>query len=218
MGPLIDISLYTKRTAGGDGPAPHALISQPAARPPLRRLSTELLIYADPSGPAAAVSSALVQGLKALWAVAKADKSEGPAEVLTYHVQPRQCGCVFPLRVTLPLALAVGEGGALARVAGQEDEVEALRELRKRMHERAGVPLNRPAFRTSAALRLALQDGAGSERLQDVHVGMPPSGVQGGKQYLVDGPYLYYHYMQDGYGGHRGRGAMLRVHVRAAHR
>jgi hypothetical protein len=33
-------------------------------------------------------------------------------------------------------------------------------------------------------------------RLRDVHVGLPPSGVPGGRQHLIQGSYDYYHYMQ----------------------
>ena len=33
-------------------------------------------------------------------------------------------------------------------------------------------------------------------RLRDVHVGLPASGVPGGRQHLVQGSYEYYHYMQ----------------------
>lgn len=118
-----------------------------------------------------------------------------------------QCGCVFPLRLTVPLVLEVvgakskKEGQSLIRVAGQEDEDERLRTLRRRLHERIGLPLNRPAFRTTAALQLAGPQapvGGPTERLRDVHIGVGASGVQDGRQYLVDGTYLYYHYMQGG--------------------
>lgn len=118
-----------------------------------------------------------------------------------------QCGCVFPLRLTLPLVLEVvgtrskGREQSLVRVAGQEDEDERLWTLRRRLHDRIGLPLNRPAFRTTAALQLAGPEapvGGPTERLRDVHVGVGASGVQDGRQYLVDGTYLYYHYMQGG--------------------
>jgi hypothetical protein len=55
----------------------------------------------------------------------------------------------------------------------------------------------------SLSLLIACGQARQSERLMDVHVGLPPSGVAGGKQYLVQGSYLYYHYLQDRCGGSR---------------
>lgn len=44
-------------------------------------------------------------------------------------------------------------------------------------------------------------------RLADVHVGIAPSRVRGGTQHVVQGSYLYYHYMQVTTGiGHHLRG------------
>ena len=41
-------------------------------------------------------------------------------------------------------------------------------------------------------------EGGGADgRLKNPHVGVPPSHVSGGTQFLVQGDYLYYHYMQD---------------------
>lgn len=46
-----------------------------------------------------------------------------------------------------------------------------------------------------------------TRRLADVHVGIAPSRVKGGTQHLVQGSYLYYHYMQVTTGiGHHLRG------------
>lgn len=39
-------------------------------------------------------------------------------------------------------------------------------------------------------------EGAGSQRLKDVHQGLPASGVQNGEVHMVEGSYDYHHYMQ----------------------
>ncbi len=39
---------------------------------------------------------------------------------------------------------------------------------------------------------------SGGGRLSDVHVGLPPSGVEGGSVHLISGSYDYNHYMQAG--------------------
>lgn len=39
-------------------------------------------------------------------------------------------------------------------------------------------------------------EGGGSQRLRDVHQGLPASGVQRGSVHMVEGSYDYHHYMQ----------------------
>eukprot|EP00743_Colponemidia_sp_Colp-15_P003545 GILK01003826.1.p1 GENE.GILK01003826.1~~GILK01003826.1.p1 ORF type:complete len:638 (-),score=106.95 GILK01003826.1:70-1932(-) len=67
---------------------------------------------------------------------------------------------------------------------------------RRLLHQRIGLPMNRPLIRVSNAIPLHPSTDR-SVRLKDVHVGLPPSGVVDGTQYLVQGSYLYFHYMQD---------------------
>eukprot|EP00742_Colponemidia_sp_Colp-10_P003418 GILJ01003639.1.p1 GENE.GILJ01003639.1~~GILJ01003639.1.p1 ORF type:complete len:623 (+),score=85.13 GILJ01003639.1:42-1910(+) len=67
---------------------------------------------------------------------------------------------------------------------------------RRLLHQRLGLPMNRPLIRVSDAIPLHPSTDK-SLRLKDVHVGLPPSGVVDGTQYLVQGSYLYFHYMQD---------------------
>ena len=37
---------------------------------------------------------------------------------------------------------------------------------------------------------------SGTQRLKDVHEGLPASGVQNGSAHMVEGSYDYHHYMQ----------------------
>jgi hypothetical protein len=78
-----------------------------------------------------------------------------------------------------------------------EDE-EELKKLRERLHNRLGLPLNRPALRVGQALAFGEKESkakAGGP-LPDVHLGLGPSGVAGGTVHLIDGSYDYFHYMQ----------------------
>lgn len=209
-------------------PAPAAGDGQP------RRVTGELLVYVRRRAPFAAAAEALMVGLARAWekgarlagSPSSAPAGGGGVEVLTFHAYDpstterrakggASAGICFPLAVTLPLALASssgnkndgdGDGGsAVVHAPGQEADREDLRQQRKALHLRLGLPLNRPVFRATSALRLAA-DGApvqqqqpnqSQRRLRDVHVGLPPSGVAGGVQHVVDGSYLFYHYMQD---------------------
>ncbi|KAL7601803.1 hypothetical protein Lser_V15G21368 [Lactuca serriola] len=80
-------------------------------------------------------------------------------------------------------------------------------EIRKCLHMRLGLPLNRPLLRIASAIDfLTAKEGAngnimrkGTPLLKDVHIGIPSSGVHGGVVSLVQGSYEYYHYLQDGF-------------------
>eukprot|EP00163_Fabomonas_tropica_P018312 TRINITY_DN32598_c0_g1_i1.p1 TRINITY_DN32598_c0_g1~~TRINITY_DN32598_c0_g1_i1.p1 ORF type:complete len:620 (-),score=99.21 TRINITY_DN32598_c0_g1_i1:101-1960(-) len=83
-----------------------------------------------------------------------------------------------------------------------------LQAQRKDMSKRLGLPLDRPFLRTSNALSLPRDSskeattGSGKKQsvhLHNVHEGLPPTGVKGGTQYITQGVYAYYHYMQDGF-------------------
>ncbi|GJW04861.1 probable Ufm1-specific protease isoform X2 [Tanacetum coccineum] len=78
-------------------------------------------------------------------------------------------------------------------------------EIRKSLHLRLGLPLDRPLLRIASAMTIAKEGASGNtlrkgtSLLKDVHIGIPSSGVQGGELSLVQGSYEYYHYLQDGY-------------------
>jgi hypothetical protein len=187
-----------------------------------RRVVGELLVYVDRREPFGAAAEALMLGLARAWdkgarlaamPSAAGQQQGGGVEVLTFHAfdptatggggrDGMRAGICFPLAVTLPLALTAGGGGSeeSVHVPGQEADREELREERKALHMRLGLPLNRPVFRSTCALRLGaaeqqLQQQQG--RLRDVHVGLPASGVPGATLHLLDGSYAFYHYMQD---------------------
>jgi hypothetical protein len=171
-----------------------------------------------------------VKGLQQAWAHARSMRagvtadgdSSSSVEVLSYYAfDPtalKSSGAsplAFPLSLTVPLTLVAPSGtsspsSGWIHAPGQEDERPELLAVRRALHERLRLPLNRPFFRSTCALRLAPSaasaatndddDGnpaKGPQRLQDVHLGLPPSSVAGGTRHLVDGSYLFYHYLQD---------------------
>lgn len=85
-----------------------------------------------------------------------------------------------------------------------ETEIKQV-EVRKKLHVRLSVPLDRPMVRVANALTLATNDAVaanhskikGMMRLTNVHVGLSSSGVAGGQMRLLEGSYEYYHYLQD---------------------
>jgi len=83
-----------------------------------------------------------------------------------------------------------------------EAEDSALN-TRRILHSRLLLPMDRPLLRTASSIDASPTPsmsslGGKSRHLVDVHIGLPPSGVIDGKQYLVEGSYEYYHYRQDG--------------------
>lgn len=78
-------------------------------------------------------------------------------------------------------------------------------EVRKRLHVRLKLPLDRPMVRVANALTFATTDAVagnhskikGMMRLTNVHVGLSSSGVSGGQMHLLESSYEYYHYLQD---------------------
>lgn len=214
---------------------PAAMLGAPMAAPAApaagggqsRRVTGELLVYVDRREPFGAASEALMVGLARAWekgarlasapsAAAAGQQGGAGVEVLTFHAfdpsapgRGGSAGICFPLAVTLPLALAGSSSSNAEEDAvhapGQESDREDLRQERWALHTRLGLPLNRPVFRSTNALRLGEEAAAAQQpsaqqqqrRLRDVHIGLPPSGVPGGTQHLVDGSYYYHHYNQD---------------------
>lgn len=80
-------------------------------------------------------------------------------------------------------------------------------EIRRTLHLRLGLPLDRPLLRIASAMNFSIaKEGANSNilrkgipLLKDVHIGIPSSGVHGGIVSLVQGSYEYHHYLQDGF-------------------
>ncbi|GAB0099046.1 Probable Ufm1-specific protease 2 [Sergentomyia squamirostris] len=77
------------------------------------------------------------------------------------------------------------------RNADEADPV--LKDRRRELHKIFGLPLTRPFFRKTNSYR-----EIHPEVLQNTHVGLK-GALQGGQQYLVQGVYSYYHYMQQGF-------------------
>ncbi|XP_077984323.1 ufm1-specific protease 2-like [Glandiceps talaboti] len=74
-----------------------------------------------------------------------------------------------------------------------EDELESYR---KDLHCKLLLPVDRPMLRRANRFVFA-DDPNKSVYLKNTHVGLPPSGVDDGRVYLVHGTYAYHHYMQD---------------------
>ncbi|KAF9597099.1 hypothetical protein IFM89_015763 [Coptis chinensis] len=80
-------------------------------------------------------------------------------------------------------------------------------EVRRSLHLRLGLPLDRPLLLVANALNFSTHKGVSgnslmrnaSNLLKDVHGEVPSSGVSGGLVSRVDGSYEYYHYLQDGF-------------------
>ncbi|XP_055855942.1 probable Ufm1-specific protease 2 [Episyrphus balteatus] len=75
-----------------------------------------------------------------------------------------------------------------------EDETN-MQQQRKKLHYHFGLPISRPYFRR-ANCHLFRDELDPKEPLLNTHIGLRPSGVKEGRQYLVQGNYSYYHYMQ----------------------
>lgn len=56
--------------------------------------------------------------------------------------------------------------------------------------------MDRPLLRSWNAVNFGVQQGKAGPQLLDVHKGLKPSGVKGGKAHLIWGTYSYFHYMQ----------------------
>ena len=78
-----------------------------------------------------------------------------------------------------------------------EDQAD-LTALRKWLHTRLLLPIDRPLLRASNAIQFGSQASSATQ-LQDVHRDLKASVVKGGTQHLIWGSYSYYHYLQVGY-------------------
>ncbi|KAF9624874.1 hypothetical protein IFM89_015428 [Coptis chinensis] len=80
-------------------------------------------------------------------------------------------------------------------------------EVRRSLHLRLGLPLDRPLLLVANALNFSTHKGVSgnslmrnaSNLLKDVHSEVPSSGDYPEASSLWDGSYDYYHYLQDGF-------------------
>lgn len=138
-----------------------------------------------------AVSKLIVPGLiDQLKAMARAsDTKIGKPKLCVYHFCPP--GFLHPVTAIYDLSFG-------------ETEIKQV-ELRKRLHVRLKLSLDRPMVRAANALMLGSTDDVsgscttkkGTMRLINVHAGLSISGIAGGQMSLLQGSYEYYHYLQD---------------------
>ncbi|EDV40183.1 uncharacterized protein Dana_GF24081 [Drosophila ananassae] len=77
------------------------------------------------------------------------------------------------------------------------DDDPNMQERRKRIHRQFGLPVTRPYFRRTNQIHFDPEtEDAPWTPLLNTHIGVRPSGVTDGKEYLVNGNYHYYHYLQ----------------------
>eukprot|EP00658_Telonema_sp_P-2_P039699 TRINITY_DN28372_c0_g1_i2.p1 TRINITY_DN28372_c0_g1~~TRINITY_DN28372_c0_g1_i2.p1 ORF type:complete len:398 (+),score=71.03 TRINITY_DN28372_c0_g1_i2:151-1344(+) len=111
------------------------------------------------------------------------------------EMSPARTWHLHPVLSTHPITMVCPDG---------HSEQQA-REHRTHTHIRLSLPLDRPllhprfALNSGAVQHAEKQGGIGGPRLSCTHVGLQPSGLEDGVEYLVDGEYDYYHYMQDGF-------------------
>jgi hypothetical protein len=105
---------------------------------------------------------------------------------------------VFPTGIVVhPEAIAVPLTVTFALRTGEEASEPSAQSAREALHLSLGLPCDRPLFRTCNALGGGGSAGGGIPGLlQNVHLGLAPSGLVGGTVSLVQGLYEYYHYMQ----------------------
>lgn len=103
---------------------------------------------------------------------------------LTYHFYPQEFGHFL----------------SCAYLEQLGDDEPSVQEKRKRLHRQFALPATRPYFRRANQCRfqndIATVDPATWTPLLNTHLGVRPSGVTDGKEYLVNGNYHYYHYLQ----------------------
>lgn len=78
------------------------------------------------------------------------------------------------------------------------DNEPSMQMKRKKLHHHFGLPITRPYFRRQNQ-HIFKGDNKSDSLLMNVHIGLKPSGVKEGQQYLVQGNYYYYHYMQQNF-------------------
>jgi len=186
-----DVTVSTTATPTATTPlVAFSPVEGPAA--PILTVHTDLLAYAPAAAPLTeAVTRRLLPGIRRQLLAAHSPSASPPTsgEVSTYHFALP----AWPMCVSIAYPLPKGGG------VGPTEE-EALKATRLRWHRTLGLPEDRPLLRVANTVGLEGGGGSGGDahgRLKNPHIGIPPSHVSGGKHYLVQGDYLYYHYMQD---------------------
>ncbi|XP_062202449.1 probable Ufm1-specific protease [Phragmites australis] len=156
-------------------------------------LKLDILCYSSKDCPvASAVSELVIPGLVDQMTIMK--------KVIVSEItqQPQLCPYHF-----IPPGLLIPVTAIYDTRYGEIEEKQS--ELRRNLHIRLGLPLDRPLLRISNALtfcstgkREKSASRNGFSLLRDVHREIPSSGVSGGIMSLIDGSYEYYHYLHDG--------------------
>jgi hypothetical protein len=96
--------------------------------------------------------------------------------------------------------------GSSTNLVSLTDQGEAAVNYRRSLHIAHGLPTDRPLLLLQCAEEFHSEFDADldieltsskSKKLKNVHAGLPNAGISGGRQYLVQGDYEYYHYLQD---------------------
>lgn len=195
---IIEVSLLLNRSGKpqtATAPTAEYFPALEEARVSVLEFKLDVLCYAAKDLPLKyAVSSLIIPGL--IDQLTSMKKAVLP-HLLVQH--PQLCPYHFsPPGVLHPIT-------AIYELSYGETEMKQV-EVRRSLHIRLGLPLNRPLLRTVNALKFSTLENdrsslirKGSPLLKDVHIGLPSSGVSGGLVSLVQGSYEYYHYLQDGF-------------------
>ncbi|KAF8659629.1 hypothetical protein HU200_058386 [Digitaria exilis] len=189
----IEITILSNQSVCGTTPV---IDYFPAPAPVSLRvinLKLDILCYSSIDSPVGvAISELVIPGLTDQMSVMKkiiASEITSTVQLCPYHFIPP--GLHIPVTAIYDTRY------------GEIEEKQS--ELRKGLHIRLGLPLDRPLLRISNALtfcrmgkRVKTTSRNGSSLLRDVHREIPSSGVSGGIMSLIDGSYEYYHYLHDG--------------------
>ncbi|CAL4907116.1 unnamed protein product [Urochloa decumbens] len=193
----IEITILSNQSVSGLKPGTTPVVEYfPAPAPASLRIISmklDIICYSSIDFPVAvAVSELIIPGLADQMSVMKkiiASEITQQAQLCPYHFIPP--GLHIPVTAIYDTRY------------GEIEEKQS--ELRKKLHIKLGLPLDRPLLRISNALtfggmgkRVKGTSRNGSSLLRDVHREIPSSGVSGGVMSLIDGSYEYYHYLHDG--------------------
>ncbi|XP_073099403.1 probable Ufm1-specific protease [Elaeis guineensis] len=192
----IRVTVLSNKSRNNNSGAPIAeyLPASEPARIVVASFKLDVLCYASEDFPVTAAISKLV--VPALVDQLETMKKAIIPEILSQH--PQLCPYHFlPPGILHPIT-------AIYELRYGETEVKQG-EIRKSLHSRLGLPLDRPLLRIANALSIGSKSimrsnsiPNGCPLLKDVHTGIPNSGVSGGIASLIDGSYEYYHYLLNG--------------------
>eukprot|EP01041_Mallomonas_annulata_P006409 gene6409-12960_t len=119
------------------------------------------------------------------------NRSSGHAKA--FHYRPSS----LPFPITR-IHIMDSDNSVHDREVSLSDDGSIGQENRRRLHVALGLSLNRPLFRIACAETFSSSTSTSADgKLNNVHIGLPSSTVSGGQQWLVQGDYTYYHYLQD---------------------